>query len=402
MPSPRTVIVGASLAGLRAAEALRRRGQDGPVIVIGAEDHPPYDRPPLSKQVLTAAPGDDVNRLTELTVPDDLDVEWRLGTTVTGLDLTARAVAVGTGEPVPFDQLVIATGAHPKILDGMAAGPRVHVLRTIDDALRLRVALQGQPRVAVIGAGFIGLEVAASCRQLGLQVAVIEALDTPLERAIGADMGQVIVGRHRDHGVRVELGAGVRRLQRSGKDGAVEGIHLRDGRFIEADVIVVGVGVTPTTDWLQGSGVDLDDGVVCDERLRVLAGHRPVPGVVAAGDVVRWHHAAHGETVRIEHWTNATEQAEAAAHTLIEGEQAPAFTPVPYFWSDQFGLKLQFLGRTRPGDRVAVIDGDLGADRWAVAYGRDGILVGALGSARPGRVMKLRPAIESGGPFPPP
>ncbi|MGH8921024.1 MAG: NAD(P)/FAD-dependent oxidoreductase, partial [Actinomycetes bacterium] len=326
----------------------------------------------------------------------------RLGTAAIGLDLGTRTVTLAGGGTEPFDRLVIATGAHPRLLPTVPTGPGVHVLRTYEDAIGLHTDLQHRPRVAIIGAGFIGLEVAASCRQLGLDVTVVEALDVPLERAIGAEMGRVVVARHRSRGVRVELGVGVAGLERSGRaNGPVEAIRLEDGRSLPADLVVVGVGVSPTTGWLTGSGLDLADGVRCDSQLRAQAGGRAVPGVVAAGDVARWHHPAYGGEVRIEHWTNAAEQGEAAARTLMEGASAPAFAPVPYFWSDQLGLKLQFLGRALPGDQVTVIDGELDAERWAVAYGRDGRLVAALGSSRPGRVMKLRAAIGAGAPYPP-
>jgi NADPH-dependent 2,4-dienoyl-CoA reductase/sulfur reductase-like enzyme len=396
----RAVVVGASLAGLRAAEALRRAGHDGPLTVIGAEIHRPYDRPPLSKQILTgklAASG------TALLVDEALDIDWQLGVPAVGLDLDRKRVRVGPGgasggDDVPFDRLVIATGAHPRVLRGIEPGPGVHYLRTLDDAIALRDDLARADRAVVIGAGFIGLEVAASARHHGVEVTVLEALPVPLERAIGAEMGAAIAAMHRRHGIDVRVGVGVEGLVGTGR---VEGVRLAGGVVVPADVVVVGVGVAPTTGWLEGSGVDLADGVLSDERLRVLVGGHPRPDIVAVGDVARWTHAGYGESVRIEHWTNAADQGEAAVRALLEGDAAPTYTPTPYFWSDQHGLKIQFVGETRPGDEVMVIEGDPAEDRFVAAYGRQGRLVAALGMRRPGQVMALQRQIAAGAPFPP-
>lgn len=390
-----TVVVGASLAGLRAVETLRREGDDGPIVVIGAEPHMPYDRPPLSKRALTD-PEADVAALASLAVPEDLGAEWVLGSPATGLDLERRRVLVDGGD-IAFSRLVIATGARPRTLPAAGDLDAVHVLRSLDDSIALRRALAAGPAVAVIGAGFIGLEVASSCHQLGLDVTVIEALPVPLERAVGAAMGERIAARHRDAGIRVETGVGVASLDGAG---SVEAVRLADGRVVPADVVVVGIGVAPEVAWLAGSGVDLADGVSCDSRLRVLAGGRPVPGVVAAGDVARWAAKGGGGSQRAEHWTNAVEQGEAAARTLLHGDDAAPFDPVAYFWSDQLGAKLQMVGQPRPDDDVAVVDDD-GTGRWVAAYGRDGTLVAALGVSRAGKVMALRRQIEAGGPWPP-
>lgn len=384
------------MAGLRAAEWLRQGGYDGELTIIGAEEHNPYDRPPLSKQVLVGKA--DFDDLT-LRVEAGFEADWNLGIRATGLDLDAKRVLLEGGDDVPFDRLVIATGAHPRILPNAEPGPGVHYLRTVEDALALRDDFAGAHRVAVIGAGFIGLEVASSARQLELAVTVIEALPVPLERAIGADMGTAVAAMHRRHGVDVRLGTGVEGLVGTSR---VEGVRLAGGAVIQADVVVVGIGVTPTTGWLEGSGLDLADGVVCDERLRALSGGRPRPDIVAVGDVARWTHPGYGETVRIEHWTNAADQGEAAARTLLEGDGAPPYAPTPYFWSDQHGAKLQFVGATRPGDTVTVIEGDPAEDRFVAAYGRNGRLVAALGVRRPARVMALQRLIASGSPFPPP
>ena len=409
MSAGNVVIVGASLAGTRAAEALRREGHDGSITIVGAEAHRPYDRPPLSKQVLAGSmPHDEAI----LRVDDSLDADWRLSTRATGLDLERRVIRVAPvpggrdhssdpgSEELAFDSLIIATGAHPRMLPGMSKIDGVHVLRTIDDCLALRGALDGSPKVAVVGAGFIGSEVASTSHRRGLDVTVIEALPVPLVRALGEEMGRRCARLHEDHGVKLRLGVGVGGLVGSSR---VEGVRLEDGSAVPADVVVIGVGVAPTTGWLEGSGVDLADGVVCDRWCRVLAGGRPIPGVVAAGDVARWEHPGFGGALRVEHWTNAVEQGWAAATTLVrgggEGGSAP-YTPVPYFWSDQYETKIQFVGWDGP--QVLVVEGSLDDDRFVAAYGREGRLVGALAFNRAARVMAYRKMIESGTEFPPP
>ncbi len=389
------VIVGASLAGIRAAEALRRGGHDGTITIIGAEAHAPYDRPPLSKQLLTGRiEADD----TALVVDDDLDAEWRLGVIATGLDVGRRRVTLGDGETIGYDGLVLATGAHPRSLPGLAQLEGVHLLRTLGDALALRADLERDGPVVVIGAGFIGAEVASSCRARGVEVTVVEVLDVPLAGAIGEQMGRWCARLHGDNGTDLRLGTGVETL-RAG-NGRVAQVVLSSGETVDADTVVVGVGVTPTVGWLDGSGVDLDDGVRCDSRCRVLAGGRPLGDVVAAGDVARWDHPGWGRAVRLEHWTNAVEQGEAAAATLLAGDDAPEFAPTPYFWSDQYRTKIQFVGSYVPGDEVAITEGSPEDGRFVAGYGRGGRLVGALGFSRPPRVMAYRRMIAEGAPWP--
>lgn len=397
VPEP-VVIAGASLAGLRAAESLRQHGWDGPVVLVGDERHRPYDRPPLSKQVLT---GSKPPESTALPVPDDLDAEWRLGVRATGVDLDRRVLATSDGE-IPFSGLLIATGAEPRVLPTFPPGPGVHYLRTLDDAVALRADLAASRGVVVVGAGFIGLEVAASAQQLGLPVSVLEALPVPLERGLGPEMGARMADWHRAKGI--DLRTGVLGPEPVISGGRPEGVRLPSGEVIEADTVVVGIGVAPATGWLAGSGVDLGDGVRCNRHLRVLASGRSVPGLYAVGDVARWWHDGYGEEVRVEHWTNAGESAElAAANFLAErrGDELTAYRPVPYFWSDQHGIKLQFVGRPAPGDDTAVLEGDFAGDRVLVGYGRDGRLVAGLGLRRPARVMALQRLIEDGSPWPP-
>ncbi len=388
MTLARVVIVGASLAGLRATEALRHHGYDGRLTVIGAEPHMPYDRPPLSKQVLA---GDwDADR-TVLPVGDgeDLAVDWMLGREATGLDLTDHVVALDGGERLPYDGLVIATGATPRTLAGTGALAGIHTLRTIDDCLAIRAALDESPtRVVVVGAGFIGAEVAATCRVRGLDVTLLEALPVPLGRALGDEMGAVCAAIHREHGVDLRLGVGVAAFEGTDR---VERVVLADGRAVGADLVVVGVGVAPNTDWLEGSGLTLSDGVVCDETCLAA------PGVVAAGDVARWRNPLFDEVMRVEHWDNAIEQGEAAAVRLLAGDgPAEPFAPVPWFWSDQYDRKLQLAGRSAPYDELRVVDGSVEERRFAALYRRGDRVVGVLGVNRPRVVMQYRRLIAEG------
>ena len=275
--------------------------------MIGAEDRLPYDRPPLSKQVLA---GD--WEAEQATVPIDVDaleVDWVLGSAAAALDLDDRHVELDNGHTVDFDGLVIATGAAARWLPETRGTPGVHVVRTMDDSLSLRAELDATPgRVAVVGAGFIGAEVAATCRERGLEVTVIEALPVPMARALGDEIGGVCAEVHRDHDVDLRLGVGVDGLE---VDERVRGVRLADGTSVEADVVVVGIGVAPSTDWLEGSGLTVDNGIVCDATCLAA------PGVVAAGDVARWPNDRFDETMRVEHWDNALEQGAHAARRLL-------------------------------------------------------------------------------------
>jgi NADPH-dependent 2,4-dienoyl-CoA reductase/sulfur reductase-like enzyme len=384
------VVVGAGLAGLRTVEALRRLGYGGRIVVLGAEREPPYDRPPLSKEVLAGKWDPERTALRKPESYAELDAEWRLGTAATALDLAGRSVLAGAAR-IPYDALVIASGASPRRL----AGPPlegVHVLRTLEDAVAIRRGFDSGARLVVVGAGFIGGEVAATARSRGLEVTLVEALPAPLERQLGAEMGAEVMALHRDHGVDVRVGVGVAALEGAGR---VERVRLADGSAVPADLVVVGVGVAPATRWLEGSGLRVADGVVCDERLRASA-----PGVFAAGDVARWTHPGYGEALRIEHWTNATEQADAAVASLLAGEgPCPPFAPVPYFWSDEYDVKLQLAGRTAPGDELRVVDGSVAERRFVALYGRAGRLSAVLGWNRPRLVMQYRRLLRDGASF---
>jgi NADPH-dependent 2,4-dienoyl-CoA reductase/sulfur reductase-like enzyme len=389
-------IVGMSLAGLRAAETLRRSGFDGRITAIGAEDHLPYDRPPLSKELLAGKWNADDVVLRKQGV-DDLALDWRLGRRAVALDLCDRRLTLDDDTAVDFDGLVIATGSEPRRLPpaafpgGNADLDGAFVLRTLGDAMAIRDRLDARPGVIVIGAGFIGAEVAATCRGRGLDVTVLEALPQPMVRGLGPTIGGVCADLHRDHGVDLRLGVGVEAIE---GDGRVERVRLADGTRIDADLLVVGIGVVPATDWLTGSGLRIDNGVVCDETCLAA------PGVVVAGDAARWPNPLFdGESMRLEHWTNATEQGVAVAERLLagDGDGVKPFAPVPFVWSDQYDTKIQSVGRFTADDDVHVVHGTLEERRFVALFGRAGRLVGALGFGRPRHVMQYRRMISERG-----
>ena len=376
-------VVGASLAGLSTVRALRAEGYDGGIVVIGEERHTPYDRPPLSKDFLKGDLDADALALGDADEYEDLDVQWLLGERAVRLDPADRSVVLAGGRQLRSDGVVVATGAGPRMLPGTDGLAGVHTLRTLDDAQALRAELlDGLPRVVVIGAGFIGAEVASTAHRLGLQVTVIEALDVPLERQLGREMGLVCASLHNDHGVRLLCGTGVAELVGEGR---VTGVRLADGRVLPADVVVVGVGVRPHTDWLAGSGVRVDDGVVCDAGCSTS-----VPGVVAVGDVARCPNPFTGRHARIEHWSNATEQAKTAARTLLSGVSAPAPLTAPYFWSDQYQVRIQVAGHVAPGAEPEVVEGDLDSRSFTAVYRREGTPVAVLSLNQPKFFNRLR------------
>ncbi|MFM8972729.1 MAG: NAD(P)/FAD-dependent oxidoreductase [Actinomycetota bacterium] len=386
----RTVaVVGMSLAGLRTVEALRREGFAGRIVAIGVERHLPYDRPPLSKDLLRGEAGPENVTLRKQGC-DDLDLDWRLGRSATALDLGDRAVVLDDGERVGFDGLVIATGAAARTLPGTPDLPGLTVLRTLDDALALRARLDAGARVVVIGAGFIGAEVAATCRARGLDVTVLEAQAQPMIRGLGPELGAAVAARPRDLGVDLRTGVVIDAIE--GDAAGVRGVRLGDGAFVSADAVVVGIGARPHTDWLDGSGLTLDDGVVCDET--GLA----APGVVAAGDVARWPNPLFdGESMRLEHWTNAAEQGVHAARRLL-GHAEP-FAPVPFVWSDQYDRKIQTVGRVSADAEMHIVNGTVAERRFVALFGRNGRLVGALGFNRAPQVVHYRRLIAERAPL---
>jgi len=377
----RVVIAGASLAGLRAAESLRRLGYAGRLVVVGAEKHLPYDRPPLSKELLQGRWEPDRIGLRKRPY-EELALELRLGVRASALDLAARELRLDDGTREPFDALLIATGAAARRLRGQPELEGLHVLRTLDDSLAIRAALERGPRVAVVGAGFIGSEVAASCRARGLEVTVLEPLPVPLALGLGEAMGGVCAALHRDHGVDLRCGVGVTGFEGTGR---IERLALSDGSKLAADLVVVGVGAAPETAWLEGSGLRIADGVVCDAYCSAA------PGVFAAGDVARWHNPLFAEDMRIEHWSNAAEQGSYVAERLAGSDVgAEPFAPVPFFWSDQYDVKIQFAGRMRGDDDVRVVAGSTAERKFTALYGREGRLRGVLTFSRPRDLAKFR------------
>ncbi len=381
-------IVGASLAGYWAAETLRRDGFEGRISLIGDEPHAPYDRPPLSKKFLAGDLDDDRLPLTTAEKLADLGLEMRLGCRATGLDVATRTLEVD-GVAEPYDGLLIATGARCRNLPGTAGLAGVHTLRTRDDAEAIRDALaNGARRVVVVGAGFIGAEVASTAIGRGAEVTMVEALEAPFGRVLGVEMGAVMADVHRRHGVDLRTGVGVDEVL---GDDRLAGVRLADGATLEADLLVVGIGVVPNTDWLEGSGLTLDDGVVCDETCLAA------PDVAAAGDVARWANPRYGEVMRVEHWDNAVQQGVHAARRLLQSdEEATPYAPVPWFWTDQYDRKVQLAGRPHTDDEVRVVAGSTAEHRFAAFYGRDGRFTAALGMNRPRQVMQSKGLLDAG------
>ncbi|MFD2093790.1 NAD(P)/FAD-dependent oxidoreductase [Blastococcus deserti] len=380
-------VVGASLAGLSAVRALRRQGFEGRLVLVGGEPHRPYDRPPLSKDFLAGTLGEPDLALE--AEDEDLDVEWRLGSPAAGLEPSARTVRLRDGSAVEADGVVLATGAVPCRLPGSDGYDNVHVLRTLEDAVALREQLLPGRRLVVVGAGLIGLEVASTARALGVDVTVVDPHAAPLWAALGPEVAGVVTALHEGNGVRLLSGARVESLVGSGA-GGVEGVQLQDGRRIPADLVLLAIGVRPAVDWLHGSGVQVDRrGVLCDGT-----GVSSIPDVVAVGDCSAWYDAEGADFRREEHWTAARERAAVAVGSLLGGS-APASGRPPYFWSDQFGLRLQFAGRRRPGDDLVVEEGDPLDLDFLASYRREGQTVGVVAFDRARSFTKWRRGLAS-------
>lgn len=388
MTAARLVIVGASLAGLRAAESLRHNGFTGRLTVVGGETHPPYDRPPLSKQLLTSDTAPD----PALPVPSDLDVEWRLGTPAVRLQPDRRALTLADGTRLHYDGVLVATGAHARGWPDPTQVPAhgVVTLRTRDDATALRAHLRPGRRLVVVGGGFLGSEVAASARARGADVVLVHSGQQPLDHLVGTVAGSFVGALHRAAGIDLRVGTTVARFRSRG--GHVTGVELADGTALSADVVLLALGAVPATGWLAGSGIDVEQGVRCDHHLRALDVHGAVvPGVVAAGDVARVPQPlAEGRAMLLGHWTNAVEQGTAAARTLLAPDDPPAFTGVPSFWSDLHGARIRSVGLPSLHDEIRVHEHDPGGLRLDVSYHRRGHLVGALTANRTGRLAAYR------------
>jgi 3-phenylpropionate/trans-cinnamate dioxygenase ferredoxin reductase component len=378
----RTVaIVGGGLAGLRAAEQLRAAGWDEHIVVLGAEPHLPYNRPPLTKAALRD--GVDPAALAFRRRPTTEDVEWRLGVRVTAADLAGHTLTLADGSTVSFDGLVVASGVSSRRLVLDAPHEWRHAIRTAEDAAALHRALQPGARVVVIGAGFIGCEVAATAAGLGCSVTVVEPFAVPLERQVGELVGAEIQRRHEEHGVTFRLGRTVSAVEGDEETGP-SGVLLSDGSRIEADVVVEAVGSVANTGWLEGQGLDLSSGVLCDENLHPLTAAGPLADVVVVGDVARFPVPMYGGApFRVEHWTMPTDMAAHAARSLVAGltgaaPKGPPFNPVPTFWSDQYGVRMQSFGLPALGlGDVRVLEGDL-REEAVVGYHHDGVLVGVV------------------------
>jgi NADPH-dependent 2,4-dienoyl-CoA reductase/sulfur reductase-like enzyme len=365
------VVVGASLAGHATARALRQQGFDGRVTLVGDEAERPYDRPPLSKEYLAGTL--DEEHLGLEAPGEDLGADWILGVRAVALDPATRTVSLSDGYAVTGDAVVVATGSTARRLPTSLTG--VHTLRGLADARALRADLVPGARLVVVGAGFIGAEVAATAHTLGLDVTVVEAAPSPLFRQLGAQLGPAVAGLHAVNGVRLECGIGV-----SGLTGhqRVEGVALADGRVLPADVVLVGIGAAPAVDWLQSSGLDLSNGVVCNTR-----GATAAPGVWAVGDVSAWFDPSLGVPHRVEHWTDSRERPAHLVRTMLAGgaahaEPAPALR-APYFWSDQYGVRIQFAGHRLDTDELVIEDGSAEEANLLATWRRGGTVVAVLG-----------------------
>jgi NADPH-dependent 2,4-dienoyl-CoA reductase/sulfur reductase-like enzyme len=387
------VIVGASLAGTRAAETLRSAGFTGTITMVGAETQKPYDRPPLSKNYLAGDWDEERVALRKPEVLDELNLTWKLGVAATSLDTASQTIALANGESISYDGLIIATGGDVRCLPNQPNIAGIHTLRTLDDATALRNEIAEGIRVVVIGAGFIGLEAAATARKRGAEVTVLEGLEAPLIRAMGAKMGAAIGAVHERNGVVVRCGVQVASID---GDARVTGVTLTNGETITADVVIVGIGVSPATTWLETSGLTLRDGVVCNAHLN--AGPETV---FVAGDVLRWPNSLFADVeadMRVEHWTNAAEQGAHAATNLLAAlnrtEQTP-YAAVPFFWSDQFDARIQCLGRPSANAVVDVVAGNPADGKWCAMYSVNNRLTAVLGVSQPKLVMPSRALLSA-------
>ncbi|MFJ2918519.1 NAD(P)/FAD-dependent oxidoreductase [Streptomyces sp. NPDC087307] len=391
-PPSRIAVVGASAAGLCVVEALRHQGYGGPLTLIGEETHLPYDRPPLSKQLLSGAWDTDRLRLRGADDIEALGLRLCLGSPAIALDIRDREIALADGSLVGYDALVVATGTRARRLPGTDGVRGVHVLRTLEDAVALREDLAGKPHLVVVGGGFVGAEAAAVARGLGCEVTLVTDTAQPMGDALGDELGAMLRAVHAEHGVRIETGTLVDRVRTAG--GRATGVRLADGRTIDAEAVLVGIGAQPNTEWLTGSGVPVGNGVMCDAML--YAGS----GVWAAGDVASWPDPLTGERIRIEHRTNAAEQGLAVARNVLAGpEQARPFETVPYVWSDQYDLRIQIWGRTRGADEVRIVEGSPAERKLVALYGKDGRVCAAVGVNMMRALRDYRSQVAEAAPF---
>ena len=388
-------VVGGSLAGLRAVETLRTDGFMGDITVVNAEDVAPYDRPPLSKKFLSGEWEADRIQLRKPSDIEELGATWLNATQATALNVATHELTLNTSSVLNYDACIIATGGIARELPQQPQARGIHQLRTLHDAQALREELQPGKKLVVIGAGFIGLEAAATAVARGCTVTVVEGLPAPLIRGLGEEMGRAATAIHATQGVAIRCN--VRVLGIDTNANSVTGVRISDATgesVVPADVVLVGIGVAPATQWLDGSGLTVNDGVVCDAHLQAA------PGVFAAGDVARWINGLYSDlepTMRVEHWTTAAEQgAHAARNALAHINNTPLapYSAVPFFWSDQFTSRIQFLGRSTDAEEIRVVAGSVDEGKFAAAYMRAGRLVGVLGVSMPKVVMPSRKLLE--------
>ena len=385
--TPTVVVVGAGLAGGNAALALRSKGFDGRVIVVGDEDHPPYSRPPLSKQLIRGEFEVPRVHLRPASMWEKRDIEFMLGRAVSSLDPAAHRVVLSDGEPVAYDAVLLATGGRARTLPGHKPVDGVHVLRTIDDALAIRQHLGPGKRLLIVGAGFVGAELAASAAMLGTHVTALEAAGVPLGRGLPAVLGEIYGRMHAAHGVDIRVNATVSEVV-AGAGGLVV-TRLTDGTVFESDAVVVAIGLEPDVSLAATAGLAVDNGIVVDEYCRTSA-----PDVFAAGDIANHPNPILGQRVRVEHWQNAQHQGAVAAHNIAaDGPDGyDMFAEVPWVWSDQYDVNLQVAGRPLPTDEV-VFRGDTESSEFSAMLLRDDVLIGAVGVNCADDVRAVRAAV---------
>lgn len=386
MPERGIVIVGGGLAAVRTAEELRREEYAGPITIVSDEARPPYDRPPLTKDVLRGERDDSTLEPPEFYASRDIDL--RLGCGARGVDTAAQTVALADGTVLAYDQLVIATGLVPRRIPSLGDVNGIRVVRSFEDSLVLRGDAAAARRAVVIGAGFIGCEAAASLRKLGVDVALVEPQPAPLAGVLGEQIGELVARLHRANGVDVRSGVGVAEVRGAGH---VETVVLADGAELAADLVVLGVGSRPATEWLEGCGIELGNGVLCD-----LTGRTSAPNVWAVGDVAFWRGRG-GHEIRVEHWSNVVTQVRVMVPAMLGRESLHDVAVPPYFWSDQYDVKIQCLGEPQATDTVHLVEDD--GHKFLAYYEREGVLVGVVGAGRPGKVMGARGKIATGAPI---
>ena len=379
------VIVGGGLAAARTAEQLRRSEYPGAITIVSDEDHLPYDRPPLSKEVLRAEVDDVTLKPAEFYEENDITVV--LGNGARSVDTAAKSVKLADGSDLEYDELIIATGLVPKTIPSFPDLEGIRVLRSLEESIALREHAGTAENAVVVGAGFIGCEVAASLRGMGVNVVLVEPQPSPLASVLGEQVGALVARLHQAEGVDVRCNVGVAEVRGTGH---VEKVVLSDGTELDADIVVVGIGSKPATEWLEGSGIELNNGVVCDDVGRTGASH-----VWAIGDIASWRHPV-GHQVRVEHWSNVADQARVMVPAML-GKEIPPTVSVPYFWSDQYDVKIQCLGEPEADDIVHVVEDD--GRKFLAFYERDGVVAGVVGGGMPGKVMKVRTKIANGAPI---